>query len=89
MVLKFALLTPKDYQWFDLATDKEEIILEKSLEAEKKLNTFLDQIFNNFQLESNNLALVGFSQGCMMSIQSRFKKQKKGKLCNRLFWKNY
>ena len=64
------------YQWFDLSSDKEELILEKSLVAEEKLNTFIDQILNNFQLEPNNLALVGFSQGCMMSIQIALKKKK-------------
>ena len=64
------------YQWFDLSSDKEELILEKSLIVEEKLNTFIDQILNNFQLEPNNLALVGFSQGCMMSIQIALKKKK-------------
>ena len=64
------------YQWFDLSSNKEEIILEKSLAAEAKLNTFIDQILNNFQLEPNKLALVGFSQGCMMSIQVALKKKK-------------
>jgi len=67
---------PQGYQWFDLTSDKEEIILEKSLIAEEKLNTFLDQVFDNFQLESTNLALVGFSQGCMMSIQVGLKRKK-------------
>ena len=35
-------INPKGYQWFDLTSDKEELILEKSLIAESKLNTFLD-----------------------------------------------
>jgi len=69
-------VNPQGYQWFDLSSDKEELILEKSLIAEEKLNTFIDQILNNFQLEPNNLALVGFSQGCMMSIQIALKKKK-------------
>lgn len=69
-------VNPQGYQWFDLSSDKEELILEKSLVAEEKLNTFIDQILNNFQLEPNNLALVGFSQGCMMSIQIALKKKK-------------
>jgi len=69
-------VNPQGYQWFDLSSDKEELILEKSLEAEAKLNTFLDQVLDNFQLEPNNLALVGFSQGCMMSIQIALKKKK-------------
>ena len=66
------------YQWFDLTSENEEVILEKSLIAEKKLSTFLDQVFENFQLISTNLALVGFSQGCMISIQVGLKK--KGKI---------
>jgi len=69
-------VNPQGYQWFDLSSDKEELILEKSLAAEAKLNTFLDQVLNNLQLETNNLALVGFSQGCMMSIQIALKKKK-------------
>ena len=68
-------INPQGYQWFDHASEKEEIILEKSLVAEEKLSIFLDQVFNNFQLEPNNLALVGFSQGCMISIQVGLKKK--------------
>ena len=82
-------INPQGYQWFDLASEKEDIILEKSLVAEEKLSTFIDQVCDNLQLESNNLALVGFSQGCMISIQAGLKrKEKKNKLLNWLFWKN-
>ena len=70
-------VNPQGYQWFDLASDEEEVILEKSLVAEKKLSIFLDQVFENFQLEPSNLALVGFSQGTMMGIQVGIKKIKK------------
>ena len=69
-------VNPEGYQWFDLTSDKEAVILEKSLIVEEKLNTFLDQVFDNLQLEPNNLALVGFSQGCMMSIQVGLKRKK-------------
>tara|TARA_Y100000590_G_scaffold158076_1_gene181510 strand:- start:1984 stop:2640 length:657 start_codon:yes stop_codon:yes gene_type:complete len=69
-------VNPQGYQWFDLTSEKEEIILEKSLAAEKKLSKFLDQALENFQLESSNLAMVGFSQGCMISIQTALKKKK-------------
>ena len=68
-------VNPQGYQWFDLTSEEEEVILEKSLMAEEKLNTFLDQVFDNFELEPTNLALVGFSQGCMMSIQVGLKKK--------------
>jgi len=70
-------VNPQGYQWFDLASDEEEVILEKSLVAEKKLSIFLDQVFENFQLEPSNLALVGFSQGTMMGIQVGIKKKNK------------
>ena len=68
-------INPNGYQWFDLTSDNEEIILEKSLLAEEKLSMFLDQVFDNLKLKPNNLALVGFSQGCMMSIQVGLKKK--------------
>ena len=68
-------INPQGYQWFDLSSEKEEIIFEKSLVAEEKLNIFLDQVLNNLQLETKNLALVGFSQGCMISIQTGIKKK--------------
>ena len=70
-------INPQGFQWFDLTNEKEEIILEKSLIAEKKLSLFIDQVLDNLQLESKNLALVGFSQGCMISIQAGLKKKNK------------
>ena len=69
------VVNPQGYQWFDLTSEKKEIILEKSLIAEEKLNIFLDQVFDNFQLEPFNLALVGFSQGSMIGIQVALKKK--------------
>jgi len=67
-------VNPDGFQWFDL--EKEEAILEKSLVAEKKLTLFLDQVLDNFQLKPKNLALIGFSQGCMLSIQVGMKNKK-------------
>ena len=69
-------INPQGYQWFDLDSEKEDIILQKSLIAEEKLSLFLDQILENYQLQSNNLGLVGFSQGCMIGIQVALKKKK-------------
>ena len=68
-------VSPQGYQWFDLTSEKEEIILEKSLVAEEKLSIFLDQVLNNLQLECSEIALVGFSLGCMISIQTGLKKK--------------
>ena len=68
-------VNPHGYQWFDLSSENEEVILKNSLEAEKKLSIFIDQALDNLQLMPINLALVGFSQGCMMSIQVGIKKK--------------
>ena len=69
-------INPQGYQWFDSISEKEDVIFEKSLIAEEKLSKFLDQVFDNLQLEPINVALVGFSQGCMISIQVGLKKNK-------------
>ena len=69
-------INPSGFQWFDLSTENEDDILEKSLKAEKKLNLFIDEVLNTLQLEPKNLALVGFSQGCMISIQVALKNKK-------------
>jgi phospholipase/carboxylesterase len=68
-------VNPLGYQWFDMAIENDEMILEKSLVTEKKLNTFLDQVLDDYQLDITNLALVGFSQGSMMIIQTALKKK--------------
>ena len=73
---EICVVNPQGYQWFDLTSEKEEVILEKSLIIEEKLNIFLNQVLDNFQLDPSNLALVGFSQGCMISIQIALKKKK-------------
>ena len=68
-------VNPSGYQWFDMTVENDETILKKTLIAEKKLNTFLDQVLDDFQLDITNLALVGFSQGSMMTIQTALKKK--------------
>ncbi|MDC0059828.1 alpha/beta fold hydrolase [Pelagibacteraceae bacterium] len=70
-------VNPRGYQWFDLTSENQEYILEKSLVAERKLSKFLDEILNDYKLEANALALVGFSQGTMISIQVGLKKKEK------------
>ena len=61
-------INPTGFQWFDLTRDDPNYILEQSIQAEKKLNLFIDEIKNKFNLENNKICLSGFSQGCMMSI---------------------
>ena len=70
-------VNPQGYQWFDLSSEKEDVILEKSLLAEEKLSKYLDQVIQDFQLEFSNLALVGFSQGCMLALEAGLRRKKK------------
>ena len=68
-------VSTQGYQWYDLTSEDDDVILEKSLVAEEKLSKFLDQVFDDLQLSPTNLALVGFSQGTMISIQTALKKK--------------
>ena len=61
-------INPSGFQWFDLTKDDTKYILEQSIEAEKKINFFIDEIKKEFNLENNRICLSGFSQGCMMIL---------------------
>ena len=61
-------INPQGFQWFDLTKDDPKYILEESIKAEKKLNQFVDQVKEKYNLENKKICLSGFSQGCMMSI---------------------
>tara|TARA_Y100000992_G_C21260333_1_gene490926 strand:- start:611 stop:1261 length:651 start_codon:yes stop_codon:yes gene_type:complete len=61
-------INPSGYQWFDLTKDDPQYILEQSIKAEVKLNEFIGEVKNEFNLENKKICLSGFSQGCMMSI---------------------
>jgi len=70
-------INPSGFQWFDLTKDDPIYILEESIKAEKKLNRFIDEVKNEFNLEHNKICLLGFSQGCMMSINLGLTSQEK------------
>jgi phospholipase/carboxylesterase len=61
-------INPSGFQWFDLTKDDPKYTLEQSYKAEKKLNKFIYEIKEEYNLESKEICLSGFSQGCMMSI---------------------
>ena len=61
-------INPSGYQWFDLTKDDSEYILEQSINAEKKIQKFIDEIKQEFNLTNDKICLSGFSQGCMMSL---------------------
>ena len=61
-------INPTGYQWFDLTRDDPEYILEQSKKAEIKLQQFIEEVKNEYNLNNSQICLSGFSQGCMMSI---------------------
>ena len=61
-------INPSGFQWFDLTRDDPDYILKESLKAEIKLNQFINEIKNKYNLANNQICISGFSQGCMMSI---------------------
>jgi phospholipase/carboxylesterase len=61
-------INPSGYQWFDLTKDDSKYILEQSKKAEKKLQLFINEVKNKYNIENSQICLSGFSQGCMMSI---------------------
>ena len=63
-------INPAGFQWFDLSKDNEEDILKKSQEAENILKRFIEEVKNKYKITNNKIVLCGFSQGCMMSINT-------------------
>ena len=61
-------INPSGYQWFDLTKEDPKYIIKESLKAEKKLNEFLKEVKNKYNLKNDKICLSGFSQGCMMSL---------------------
>ena len=69
--------SPSGYQWFDLIDQTSEQILSKSLVAELKLNKLIDEVKEKNNLLSHQIILGGFSQGCMISLQTGIKRKDK------------
>ena len=62
------LINPSGFQWFDLTKDDPDYILEQSIKAENKIQNFINEIKQEFNLTNNKICLAGFSQGCMLSL---------------------
>ena len=65
------------FQWFDLMDQTRDQILIKSLVAEIKLNKLIDEVIKKNELKGEQIALGGFSQGCMISLQTGIKRKEK------------
>ena len=69
--------SPSGFQWFDLMDQTPEQILSKSLVAETKLNKLIDEVKEKNNLPANKIIIGGFSQGCMISLQTGIKRKDK------------
>ena len=67
--------SPTGFQWFDLMDQTQEQILSKSLVAEKKLNNLIDEVKDKNNFKAKQIILCGFSQGCMMVLQTGIKRK--------------
>ena len=70
-------VSPSGFQWFDLMDQTPDQILTKSLVAEIKLNKLIDEIKEEYNLLANQIVISGFSQGCMISLQTGIKRKDK------------
>ena len=67
--------SPSGFQWFDLMDQTTEQILSKSLVAEIRLNQLIDEVKEKNNLSSDQIVIGGFSQGCMISLQTGIKRK--------------
>ncbi len=67
--------SPSGFQWFDLMDQTPEQVLAKSLVAENKLNKLIDEVKKNNNLKAKQIIIGGFSQGCMISLQTGLKRK--------------
>ena len=61
-------INPSGFQWFDLTKDDPDYILKQSIKAENKIQKFINEIKQEFNLTNDKICLAGFSQGCMLSL---------------------
>ena len=68
-------VSPTGFQWFDLMEQTNDQILSKAIVAEIKLNVLIDEVKTKNNLKCSQIAIGGFSQGCMISLQTGIKRK--------------
>ena len=68
-------MAPYGRQWFSLQNRDEEAILAGVEQVEPVLNNFIDQKLEEFNLTNKDVALIGFSQGCMLSLHVALRRE--------------
>ncbi len=65
------------YQWFSLLQYEDEYMYEGITKAAIILNNYIDEQLARFSLTDEDLILLGFSQGAMMSLHVALRREKK------------
>jgi phospholipase/carboxylesterase len=63
-------MAPFGYQWFSLKDRSEQALLKGLNDATPRLNKFIDHQLIRFGLTDKDLAVIGFSQGCMLALHA-------------------
>ena len=69
--------SPTGFQWFDLSDQSPEQTLSKALVAEIKINKLIDEVKFKNNISASQIAISGFSQGCMIGLQTGIKREDK------------
>ena len=69
-------MSPMGFQWFAISQFDASSRLNGVLEAAPILNQFIDQELENHGLKDENILLVGFSQGTMMSLHVGLRRER-------------
>lgn len=64
------------YQWFSLQDRSDSAMLNGVNKALPIVNEYIDYNLQRFNLSDNNLAIIGFSQGCMMALHLGIRRPK-------------
>ena len=68
-------MNPLGFQWFDLSKEEPSYILEQSIKAENVIKKFIEEVKLEFDLSNKDICLSGFSQGCMITLQTGIKRR--------------
>ena len=65
---KVCKINPNGFEWFDLSNEDTNYILNESKKAEVVLKKYIEEIKLEFNLNSCQICICGFSQGCMIAL---------------------
>lgn len=66
----------KGFQWFSLVSHEEPFMIQGAKQAQVILDKFINDQMQYFELSDNQVALLGFSQGTIMSLHNSLRRSK-------------